>query len=97
MRVKMDYKRTKLNNYNEVNDILNQQGNDEAGIWAEAMEKMFDVDGETLQNIIVSKMLDSISHRGPDGEGKAHIKGQAIFGHKRSKNEKNMMFISSDS
>ena len=28
-------------------------------------------------------MLSRINHRGPDGEGKIHVEGQALFGHKR--------------
>lgn len=32
---------------------------------------------------VLDAMLTRIAHRGPDGEGKAHIPGQALFGHRR--------------
>ena len=31
----------------------------------------------------LEKMIQKISHRGPDGEGKVHIPNQALFGHRR--------------
>ena len=33
------------------------------------------------RNIV--KMMNKISHRGPDGEGFHHVENQAFFGHKR--------------
>lgn len=32
---------------------------------------------------VLEAMLARIAHRGPDGEGKIHIPGQALFGHRR--------------
>jgi len=32
---------------------------------------------------VLDAMLARIAHRGPDGEGKIHIPGQALFGHRR--------------
>lgn len=31
----------------------------------------------------LASMLTMLAHRGPDGEGKSHIEGQALFGHRR--------------
>lgn len=32
---------------------------------------------------LMKQMLESISHRGPDGEGMHHVTGQILFGHRR--------------
>ena len=35
------------------------------------------------RQVVMKRMLETIAHRGPDGEGVHHVPGQALFGHRR--------------